>query len=120
MKLYFERFLGNLIFEYGIKSLRKVVKNTEMERGDAPCPLLISIASETGIGYVIAASPTHQIRIYKLQEAAADRYHRLINTNAIAHPSNILPSMRTPIVCLISIPNNFIFPACRLRQNNDG
>ena len=26
--------------------------------------------------------------------------------------SNIVPSMRTPKFCLISMPSNFIFPAC--------
>ena len=27
-------------------------------------------------------------------------------------PSNIVPSIRTPIFCLISMPSSFIFPAC--------
>jgi hypothetical protein len=31
--------------------------------------------------------------------------------------SNIVPSIRTPIFCLISIPSNFIFPACACAVN---
>ena len=36
------------------------------------------------------------------------KYH---TTPGIVQPSNIDPSMRTPIFCLISIPSNFILPA---------